>query len=83
MIADIQASAGWGQVSVPLRGKDRKLLSMYHALISIITVFPSPCGEKIENYLNGLIQWVMLACIIAMFPSPCGEKIENYWETGW
>jgi len=33
-----------------LRGKDRKLQEVRPEQITRMAMFPSPCGEKIENY---------------------------------
>jgi hypothetical protein len=42
-------------------------------------MFPSPCGEKIENYQQEAIKSDFQTQLNAeKFPSPCGEKIENY-----
>ncbi|SKB15246.1 hypothetical protein PL11201_700006 [Planktothrix sp. PCC 11201] len=35
-----------------MRGKDRKLLMFTHLKGQGPRLFPSPCGEKIENYLD-------------------------------
>jgi hypothetical protein len=42
-------------------------------------MFPSPCGEKVENYNLMEIQMVNIKVKGSfLFPSPCGEKVENY-----
>jgi hypothetical protein len=54
------------KVSVPLRGKDRKLHKMGPLLLCAYYKFPSPCGEKIENYFSGLINKVMTHFLVSV-----------------
>jgi hypothetical protein len=64
-------------VSVPLRGKDRKLLDLFITIPECkpwVSVFPSPCGEKIENYENNPDRYQSVVTSVTRFRPLAGKR---------